>query len=133
MNNLVPTLKLTIAKSDGGIQDNMSVAVTDSVALKAPTQGPGIVTAGATGSNCIIVPATTESVYLYVRHTGTSDGSSSTTDEVDVENTDNEAFARLKPGEFLMTVIRGTGTTVARADTATVTVEYAAVEIDSNA
>ena len=39
----------------------------------------------------------------------------------------------LKPGEFLMTVIRGTGTTVARADTATVTVEYAAVEIDSNA
>ena len=39
----------------------------------------------------------------------------------------------LKPGEFLMTVIRGTGTTVAKADTATVTVEYAAVEIDSNA
>jgi len=39
----------------------------------------------------------------------------------------------LKPGEFLMTVIRGTGTTVALADTATVTVEYAAVEIDSNA
>ena len=39
----------------------------------------------------------------------------------------------LKPGEFLMTVIRGTGTTVARADTATATVEYAAVEIDSNA
>tara|TARA_R100001163_G_C4881127_1_gene78372 strand:+ start:34 stop:423 length:390 start_codon:yes stop_codon:yes gene_type:complete len=39
----------------------------------------------------------------------------------------------LKPGEFLMTVIRGTGTTVARANTATVTVEYAAVEIDSNA
>ena len=39
----------------------------------------------------------------------------------------------LKPGEFLMTIIRGTGTTVARADTATVTVEYAAVEIDSNA
>ena len=39
----------------------------------------------------------------------------------------------LKPGEFLMTVIRGTGTTTARANTATVTVEYAAVEIDSNA
>ena len=32
-----------------------------------------------------------------------------------------------------MTVIRGTGTTVGLADTATVTVEYAAVEIDSNA
>jgi len=39
----------------------------------------------------------------------------------------------LEPGQFLMTIIRGTGTTVARADTATVTIEYAAVEIDSNA
>jgi len=39
----------------------------------------------------------------------------------------------LKPGEFLMTIIRGTGTTVGRSDTATVTIEYAAVEIDANA
>ena len=39
----------------------------------------------------------------------------------------------LEPGHFLMTVIRGTGTTTARADTATVTIEYAAIEIDSNA
>jgi hypothetical protein len=39
----------------------------------------------------------------------------------------------LEPGHFLMTVIRGTGTTVAKADTATVTIEYAAIEIDANA
>ena len=51
------------------------------------------------------------------------DGASSAADYVGI----------LIPGEFLMTIIRGTGTTVARADTATVTVEYAAVEIDSNA
>jgi len=39
----------------------------------------------------------------------------------------------LKPGEFLCTIIRGTATTTAKADTATVTIEYAAVEIDANA
>ena len=39
----------------------------------------------------------------------------------------------LEPGQFLMTIIRGTGTTVAKADTATVTIEYAAIEIDANA
>jgi hypothetical protein len=39
----------------------------------------------------------------------------------------------LEPGHFLMTVIKGTGTTTARADTATVTIEYAAIEIDANA
>jgi len=51
------------------------------------------------------------------------DGASSAADVVGI----------LEPGQFLMTIIRGTGTTVAKADTATVTVEYAAVEIDSNA
>jgi len=39
----------------------------------------------------------------------------------------------LEPGHFLMTIIRGTGTTTAKADTASVTIEYAAIEIDSNA
>ena len=39
----------------------------------------------------------------------------------------------LRPGEFLFTIIRGTGTTTAKADTATVTIEYAAIEIDSAA
>ena len=32
-----------------------------------------------------------------------------------------------------MTIIRGTGTTTAKADTASVTIEYAAIEIDANA
>jgi len=45
----------------------------------------------------------------------------------------NDLIGILEPGQFLMTIIRGTGTTTARADTATVTIEYAAIEIDSNA
>jgi len=44
-----------------------------------------------------------------------------------------DPIAVLEPGEFCFTVIRSTTTTVARADTATVTVEYFAVEIDTNA
>jgi len=51
------------------------------------------------------------------------DGASSATDPIGV----------LEPGEFLFTIIRGTGTTTARANTAAVTVEYFAVEIDSAA
>ena len=51
----------------------------------------------------------------------------------DGPSSEKDIIGILKPGEFLMTVIRGNGTTVAKADTATVTVEYAAVEIDSNA
>ncbi len=44
-----------------------------------------------------------------------------------------DPIAVLEPGEFCFTVIRSTTTTVARADTATVTVEYFALEIDTNA
>ena len=51
------------------------------------------------------------------------DGASSATDPIGV----------LEPGEFLFTIIRGTGTTTARANTAAVTIEYFAVEIDSAA
>tara|TARA_R100000700_G_scaffold23443_1_gene30291 strand:- start:622 stop:1011 length:390 start_codon:yes stop_codon:yes gene_type:complete len=46
---------------------------------------------------------------------------------------DNDIIGVLEPGEFLFTIIRGTGTTTARANTAAVTVEYFAVEIDSAA
>ena len=51
----------------------------------------------------------------------------------DVASSAADLIGILKPGEFLMTIIKGTGTTVAKADTATVTIEYAAIEIDANA
>ena len=46
---------------------------------------------------------------------------------------DNDLIGVLKPGEFLCTIIRGTGTTTARGTDNTVTAEYFAVEIDANA
>ena len=48
-------------------------------------------------------------------------------------STNADPIAVLEPGEFCFTVIRSTTTTVAVANTATVTVEYFALEIDSNA
>ena len=51
----------------------------------------------------------------------------------DGASTSNDVIGVLEPGEFLFTIIRGTGVTAARANTAVVTVEYFAVEIDSAA
>jgi len=101
MANLTPTLKLQMVTATGQVSDTLGLSVTDSLTLKSPSRGPGNVICTTTGANTIIVPASTDNVYLYVRHTGTSDGSSSATAQVDVENTDNEGFARLKAGEFL--------------------------------
>ena len=128
MANLTPTLKITLAKSDGGIQDNMSVQVTDSLSLKAPSRGPGNVICTTAGGSTIIVPASTDNVYLYIRHTGTTDGSSSGTAQVDVENTDNEAFARLKAGEFLFMPFSHDGASVGvqlQSTSGSIMMEYA--------
>ena len=43
----------------------------------------------------------------------------------------NDLIGVLKPGEFLFTIIRGTGTTTARGLGGTVTAEYFAVEIEA--
>ena len=128
MANLTPTLKITMLKSDGGIQDNLSIQVTDSLALKAPSRGPGNVICDGTGGNTVIVPASTDNIYLYIRHTGTTDGSSSGTAQVDVENTDNEAFARLKAGEFLFMPFSHAGASVGvqlQSTSGSIMMEYA--------
>jgi len=83
----------------------------------------------ATGSDATIMAAPGSGRVIYVKNLDDTnfvkiyDGASS----------DNDLIGILRPGEFLCTIIRGTGTTTARADTASVTVEYAAVEIDANA
>ena len=59
-------------------------------------------TVSTTGANNIIQPTTDgQTYYLYVKHTGTTDGSTGTTRQVDVEFTTGEAIARLSPDEFL--------------------------------
>ena len=45
----------------------------------------------------------------------------------------NDLVGILEPGEWLFTIIRGTGQTILRADTATVHVEYFIFEVDSAA
>mgnify|MGYP005824970379 CR=1 FL=1 len=95
---LIPTLTLTDSTS---FSDEISFSVTDSLAVKAPSSSLTTVIATATGSDTIIVPASTAIAYLFVRHTGTTDGSTGTAQLVDVEETGDAAFARLGPEEWL--------------------------------
>ena len=80
-------------------------------------------------SDSTVMDAPGHGRFIYVRNLDDTnfvkiyDGASSAADLIGI----------LEPGHFLMTIIRGTGTTVAVADTATVTIEYAAIEIDANA
>ena len=98
MATLKPTLTLN---STDAFSDVLNFSISDDLTVTAPSQGLSTIIATATGGNHIIIPTTTSIVYLFVRHTGTTDGSTGTSQLVDLENTDNEAFARLGAGEFL--------------------------------
>ena len=99
MATLTPTLTLT---STDATTDQLSFSVTDSLSVTSPLQSMSKVIATATGGDNIVVPLTGGTItYFYCRHTGTTDGSTTTTQLVDVEETGDAAFARLGPGEFL--------------------------------
>jgi len=99
MATLTPTLTLT---STDATTDQLSFSVTDSLSVTSPLQSMSKVIATATGGDNIVVPLTGGTItYFYCKHTGTTDGSTTTTQLVDVEETGDAAFARLGPGEFL--------------------------------
>ena len=83
----------------------------------------------ATCSDATIMAAPGHGRILYVRNMDDT----STLEVYEGASSDNDVIGVLKPGEFLFTIIRGTGTTTARGTSNTVTAEYFAVEIDSAA
>jgi hypothetical protein len=105
------TPKLTLESTDA-TSDKLSMSVTDSLTVGVPSVGLSTLNATATGGNHIIVPAGTAIAYLFVRHTGTTDGTTATAQLVDLENTDNEAFARLGAGEWLFMPFNHAGVSV---------------------
>tara|TARA_R100001369_G_scaffold80880_1_gene111519 strand:+ start:433 stop:828 length:396 start_codon:yes stop_codon:yes gene_type:complete len=98
MATLSPSLTLTSTDSSS---DVLSFTVADTLTVVAPSVGVSKINATATGNASIIVPATTSIVYLYVKHTGTTNGTTATAQLVDIEFTTDEAIARLGAGEFL--------------------------------
>ena len=104
---LVPTLTI---KDTTTFSDEVNFSVTDSLTVTAPAQGLSTIIATDTGENNIIVANTGGAiVWLFVRHTGTTDGSTGTTRQVDVEFTTNEGIARLSANEWLFMPVSHAG------------------------
>ena len=107
---LVPTLTI---KDSTSFSDEVSFSVTDSLTVTAPSQSVSTIIATNTGANNIIVTDTGGAiVWLFVRHTGTTDGSVATTRQVDIEFTTDEGIARLSAGEWLFMPVSHAGASV---------------------
>tara|TARA_R110000824_G_scaffold65300_1_gene170144 strand:+ start:211 stop:600 length:390 start_codon:yes stop_codon:yes gene_type:complete len=122
---LVPTLTLNDTTT---FSDAINFSITKDLTVAAPAQALSLETVTNTGGNHIIIPAATAVAYLFVRHTGTTDGSTGTAQLLDLENTDNEAFARLGAGEFLFMPFNHAGASVGvqlQSASGNILVEYA--------
>ena len=84
-------------------------------------------TVSTVGASNIIQPTTTGATYyLYVKHTGTTDGSTATTENLGVELTGDVPFGILAPGEFCFIPIGGGSFGVQlQAASGTIVAEYA--------
>ena len=104
---LVPTLTLTDTTT---FSDEVSFSVTDSLTVTAPSSSLSTIVVDTTGANNIIVAANdNKQTWVFVRHTGTSDGSSSTSAHCDIEITGDVAVGTLKPNEWFFFPFCGNG------------------------
>ena len=104
---LIPTLTIKDATT---FSDEISFSVTDELTVKAPSSSLTTIIADTTGANNIIVAANADKqTWLFVRHTGTSDGSSSTSAHCDIELTGDVAVGTLKSGEWFFFPFCGNG------------------------
>ena len=107
---LVPTLSI---KDTTTFSDEINFSVTDSLTVKAPSSSLTTIIADTTGANNIIVAANdNKQTWLFVRHTGTSDGSASTSAHCDIELTGDVAVGTLKSGEWFFFPFCGNGASV---------------------
>ena len=104
---LVPTLTINDTTS---FSDTINFSVTDSLTIQAPSSSLSTIIVDTTGANNIIVAANdNKQTWVFVRHTGTSDGSSSTSAHCDIEITGDVAVGTLKPGEWFFFPFCGNG------------------------
>ena len=98
---------LTLASTDL-TSDALSMTVTDSLTTGKYAAGISRTTVTNVGADNIIQPRTDgQTHYLYVKHTGTSDGSAATTETINIELTGDVIFGKLAAGEFCFIPLGG--------------------------
>ena len=104
---LVPTLSIVDTTT---FSDEINFSITDSLTVTAPSSSLSTIVVDTTGANNIIVAANdNKQTWLFVRHTGTSDGTSTTSAHCDIELTGDVAVGTLKSGEWFFFPFCGNG------------------------
>lgn len=125
MAKLTPTL--TLSSTDATSDTGFTFTVTDELTLGQDFKGLSRKAVTSVGANNIIQPTTDgQTYYLYVKHTGTSDGSAAVTTTLGIELTGDTVFGKLAAGEFCFIPIGGHSLGVQlQASSGTIVAEFA--------
>jgi len=112
---LVPTLSI---KDTTTFSDEINFSVTDSLTTGTPSQGLTKATITTADNQELVDEATSGVFYFYAKNTDS-------TNFVVLQTTASVQYARLSPGEFCFFPINDGAGLEARADTASIILEYA--------
>ena len=112
---LVPTLTI---KDSTTFSDEINFSVTDSLTTGTPSQGLTKATITTADNQELVDEATSGVFYFYAKNTDS-------TNFVILQTTASVQYARLSPGEFCFFPINDGNGLEARADTASIVLEYA--------
>ena len=121
------TPKLTLSSSDAIADETLSLSVTDTLTIGAPSTGVSkVALAVSGGSDTTLVASSANNKYVYIKHTGVqADGSTATSNEVVVDFGTTDSI-RLNTGEFAFFPAKAsTAITAISNSTQTIIVEYA--------
>ena len=112
---LVPTLTINDTTT---FSDVINFSVTDSLAVESPAQGLTLATITTSDDQELVDNAVSGVFYFYAKNTDS-------TNFVILQTTASVQYARLGPGEFCFFPINDGAGLEARADTASIQLEYA--------
>ena len=112
---LVPTLTI---KDTTTFSDEISFSITDSLSVEAPAQGLTLATITTSDDQELVDEAVSGVFYFFARNKDASNF-------VILQTTASVQYARLGPGEFCFFPINDGAGLEARADTASIELEYA--------
>ena len=115
MGTLTPTL---ILKDSTTFSDEISFSVTDSLTTGTPSQGLTKKTITTADNQELVDNAESGVFYFYAKN-------NDSTNFVILQTTNSEQYARLSPGEFCFFPVNDGNGLEARADTASIELEYA--------
>tara|TARA_R100001440_G_scaffold18241_3_gene30730 strand:+ start:3017 stop:3424 length:408 start_codon:yes stop_codon:yes gene_type:complete len=130
-------VSLTLTSTDI-LPGELSFTETDEITVTGVTSGFGTTDAPVSGGsithiNSVSFAGTNKKAYIYLKHTGLKgDGTTTSTDNLNVYDDDDKAIAILAPGEFLFLPVQDNNDVAVRSASGsnTIQVEFFFVEAD---